>query len=87
MRFPLLVAARPRVAKEGPCVPLPSGRWHIICERFQSSILEMFIDGVLSPTLLDAQTDGHYVEGPCVIVLIFKERGLEDYIHVFAETA
>lgn len=66
-------------------VPLPSGRWHIVCERLRDTILQMLVDDVPSPTLLVAAGDGYELDGPCNVRVIFATRGSEDYISVRAE--
>lgn len=85
MRLPLLAAARPRTAKCGPIVPLPSGRWHIVAERLKDTTLELLIDDIPSPTLIELLVDGHVVQGPCNVQVLFIIRGSEEYINVSAE--
>lgn len=85
MRLPLLVAARPKFSKGGPQVPLGEGKWHIVLERVVDTILDVFVDGVLLPSSLAADSNGHVVDGPCKVVIMFNHRGSEDYLNVFAE--
>ncbi len=85
MRLPLLAAARPRTAKYGPIVPLPSGKWHIVTEKLVDTILELLVNDVPFPTPIAAVMDGHIVVGPCNAQVMFVVRGSEEYINVSAE--
>ncbi len=85
MRVPLLVAARPKFSKGGGCVPLMSGKWHIVAERVKDTILAMHVNDVLLLSHLAAGNDGHVVEGPCLMMITFVQRGTEDYVHAYAE--
>lgn len=77
MKLPLLAAARPKSCKEGPVVPLPSGRWSIVFEHIKDTILSVLVNGEPSPALL--------VDGPCNVQVLFSTRGNEPYINVCAE--
>lgn len=85
MRLPLLAAARPRTAKCGPIVPLPSGMWRIFAEQLKDTVLELFINDASHSTLIAGTVYGYTIEGPCNAQVLFTKRGSEEYINVSAE--
>jgi hypothetical protein len=77
MRLPLIVGARPSVAKRGPIVNLSDGEWRVIVENLRDSVLRIYYN-----SLLDSYES---IIGPCKVQVEIASPGSERDIHVFAE--
>jgi hypothetical protein len=87
MRLPLIVGARPSVAKRGPIVNLSDGEWRVIVENLRDSVLRIYYNSLLDSyesIISTCETKCTFI-GPCKVQVEIASPGSERDIHVFAE--
>lgn len=82
MQLALLAGANPRICERGPLVRLSAGRWNIIIEGLEDSVLALDDNSGSSAKLngvnkLDLRESGNFR-------IVFTERGREESINVYA---
>lgn len=93
MRLALLSGANPLVAKDGPKVRLAKGVWKIRYDGVRESGFMLVLTSRPFANPLEDQvvavsvSDGHELnlEFPAVVYVMFKQRGQERFLSVFAE--
>ena len=83
MQIALLTGASPKSCTVGPTVRLHSGKWRLVTNGLVDSKISFVLDAT-TPISHDKDVE-LLIDGPCIISTLFKDRGTEQFISVYAE--